>query len=238
MKPRGHSPTRLIDGALAGRIAEDALAQAENYDDGARAVGHRAATRDGHGIPIASLIDYLTERARERGRPCLVRCADGQRRHPREARESEVWYAAARAALVGHPLWEALGILAELWPGAIPPAIVTDAIYEQAEADRERAEDRYNEYLRGREERDRERRDAIGAGLRAARDAGRHIGRPGATFDGAMVQALRAAGLSIRVIAERLNVSRSTVGRFVKLENPAAKAVGENCVNNPVDCPF
>src|SRR5215831_11915818 len=56
-------------------------------------------------------------------------------------------------------------------------------------------------------------RERVHAGIKAARKAGKPLGRPKRVFDRSAVHALRAQGLSIREIATRLDVGMGTVTR-------------------------
>ena len=64
---------------------------------------------------------------------------------------------------------------------------------------------------------ERERiRERTLAGLETARRKGKHIGRPRAVFDREKVLRLRGKGLSVRAIAERLGIAKTTVHRALK----------------------
>jgi DNA invertase Pin-like site-specific DNA recombinase len=56
-------------------------------------------------------------------------------------------------------------------------------------------------------------RERVHAGIKAARKAGKALGRPKRVFDRSAVHQLRAQGLSIREIATRLDVGKGTVTR-------------------------
>ncbi len=64
---------------------------------------------------------------------------------------------------------------------------------------------------------ERERiRERTLAGLETARRKGKHIGRPRAVFDREKVLRLRGKGLSVRAIAEKLGIAKTTVHRALK----------------------
>ncbi len=66
---------------------------------------------------------------------------------------------------------------------------------------------------------ERERiRERTLAGLETARLKGKHIGRPKAVFDREKVQRLRQRGLSVREIAKKLDLSKTTVHRALQAE--------------------
>jgi DNA invertase Pin-like site-specific DNA recombinase len=56
-------------------------------------------------------------------------------------------------------------------------------------------------------------RERVHAGIKAAKKAGKVLGRPKRVFNRAEVHELRAQGLSIREIATRLDVGMGTVTR-------------------------
>lgn len=57
--------------------------------------------------------------------------------------------------------------------------------------------------------------ERVKAGLAKARSKGKKLGRPKALIDEAKVSELREQGLSIREVAERLNVNRGVICRLV-----------------------
>ena len=59
-------------------------------------------------------------------------------------------------------------------------------------------------------------KERVHAGLKAAKKAGTVLGRPKRVFDRNQVHGLRAQGLSIRQISERLEVGMGTVTRTLK----------------------
>jgi len=58
--------------------------------------------------------------------------------------------------------------------------------------------------------------ERVRAGIKRAQAEGTVVGRPRAAVDHRQVQQLRRDGLSVRAIAGRLNVSKSTVGALLK----------------------
>ncbi len=66
---------------------------------------------------------------------------------------------------------------------------------------------------------ERERiRERTLAGLETARRKGKHIGRPRAVFDREKVLRLRREGLSVRAIAEKLGIAKTTAHRVLNTE--------------------
>ena len=59
-------------------------------------------------------------------------------------------------------------------------------------------------------------KERVKAGMKAAKHRGQQLGRPKACFDRDRARALAEAGLSIRAIAEQLEVGRGTVHRALK----------------------
>lgn len=66
-------------------------------------------------------------------------------------------------------------------------------------------------------------RDRVRSGIAAARSKGKKLGRPRVSVDAARIASLRAQGLSLRAIAEKLGVSERSVRR-------AASQCGKNRV--------
>jgi len=61
--------------------------------------------------------------------------------------------------------------------------------------------------------------ERVKAGIAVARRKGVEIGRPKVVFDRKKATAMRRRGLSLRVIAAKLGVSRGAVERLVGTEN-------------------
>jgi len=59
-------------------------------------------------------------------------------------------------------------------------------------------------------------KDRVHAGLKQARKDGKQLGRPKLVFSRDEVHELRAQGLSIRGISERMNLTVATVHRTLK----------------------
>jgi len=59
--------------------------------------------------------------------------------------------------------------------------------------------------------------ERVKAGLRRAKENGKRLGRPSVKLNSGELEKLRRRGLSIREIAQKLEVSKSTVGRLLKL---------------------
>jgi len=53
--------------------------------------------------------------------------------------------------------------------------------------------------------------ERVKAGLRRAKENGKKLGRPKASIDVERIQMLRSTGLSLRAIAKKVNISRTTV---------------------------
>jgi DNA invertase Pin-like site-specific DNA recombinase len=67
---------------------------------------------------------------------------------------------------------------------------------------------------------ERERiRERILAGLDRARKQGKRLGRPTVRFDTKRALQLRSEGLNVREIATRLNVSKSTVAKYMSVKH-------------------
>lgn len=62
-------------------------------------------------------------------------------------------------------------------------------------------------------------RERVRGGLRAARARGQRLGRPTVSYDQGQILGLRERGLSCRVIAKEVGVSRQTVSRILS-QNP------------------
>ncbi|MEE8113344.1 MAG: recombinase family protein, partial [Nitrososphaerales archaeon] len=61
--------------------------------------------------------------------------------------------------------------------------------------------------------------ERVKAGLRRARENGKKLGRPTVTISADRIKSLRSQGLTIREIARRSDVSRSTVWRLIRQIN-------------------
>ncbi len=61
--------------------------------------------------------------------------------------------------------------------------------------------------------------ERVKAGLRRAKENGKKLGRPPVRIDEEEVFRLRERGLSLREIARRLNLSKSTVARHLMVES-------------------
>lgn len=58
--------------------------------------------------------------------------------------------------------------------------------------------------------------ERVKAGLRRAREKGKHLGRPVVRVNHDLVSALRAQGLSLRKIASEVGISRTTVAQILR----------------------
>lgn len=67
-------------------------------------------------------------------------------------------------------------------------------------------------------------RERVRGGLRAARARGQRLGRPTVSYDPERIVSLRMAGLSCRIIAKEMGVSRQTVSRLLS-QNPQIPVV-------------
>jgi len=58
--------------------------------------------------------------------------------------------------------------------------------------------------------------ERVKAGLRRARKNGKRLGRPKVEVDGEAIQRLRSEGLSLRAIARKMRVSRTTISEILR----------------------